>query len=136
MPSNYPQQCDLINGNIVLISRHISDVLGNISQEFIHFGGDNDYGERAIKAGFKLWVAPGYHGKCDSHSYIPWADQDIPLRLRWRYLHSPKGQPPYQVYVYARRHSGFFWPMDLIKLYLRVLSPGLYSKIKQFFKLK
>ena len=131
-PSAHPQQCDLMNGNIVLIPGYIHKVVGNISPVFRHLGGDNDYGLRAIKAGFKLWVAPGYLGVCESHSYTPWADPAIPLIARWRFLHDPKGQPPYEVYVYARRHSGFFWPIDLIKLYFRVIFPRLYNVIKQF----
>lgn len=133
-PSDRPQKCDLMNGNIVLIPGCVFNVIGNISPEFIHLGGDNDYGQRAIKAGFNLWVAPGYLGKCESHTYIPWADPAIPLRERLRFLYSPKGQHPYEVYIYARRHNGFFWPMDLVKLYLRVLFPGFYQRIKQLMK--
>jgi GT2 family glycosyltransferase len=130
-PTDYAQNCDLMNGNIVLIPRGVSKVVGNISPEFTHCGGDNDYGLRTIKAGFKLWVAPGYQGLCAANNYNPWADPKVPLRERWRYLHSPKGQPPYEIYVYARRHSGFFWPMDIVKLYLRVLFPGTWKKLKK-----
>lgn len=133
-PGDYPQKCDIINGNIVLVPRSIFEVLGNISSEFMHLGGDNDYGERAIKAGFEVWVAPGYQGVCDSHPYLPWADPTIPLRKRLQILHSPKGQQPYEVYIYARRHNKYFWPMDLIKLYFRVLFPEFHSKIKHIIQ--
>lgn len=129
--NDLPLQCDLMNGNIVLVPNSVFEILGNISPEFVHLGGDNDYGQRAIKANIKVWVSPGFLGMCESHLYIPWADPAIPLRERLRFLNSPKGQPPYEVYVYAKRHSGLFWPMDLVKLYFRVLFPVFYNKIKQ-----
>ncbi len=133
-PTDCPQTCERMNGNIVLIPCAVSKIVGNISPEFAHTSGDNDYGLRAIKAGFKLWIAPGYQGLCAKNNLTPWADPKLPLHERWRYLHSPKGQPPYEIYVYARRHSGFFWPMDLVKLYLRVLFPGIWTKLKQALK--
>jgi GT2 family glycosyltransferase len=131
IPGEYPQSCDLINGNIVLIPRGVWKAVGNISPEFVHLGGDNDYGLRAKKAGFELWVAPGYQGLCAPHPYALWADPNVSLRQRWHHLRSPKGQRPYEVYVYARRHSGFFWPLDLLKLYFRVLFPRTWKKTKQ-----
>lgn len=131
--SGTPQECDLINGNIVLVPDTVAEKIGNLSREFRHTSADNDYGERAKKAGFRLWVAPGFHGLCDSHAGSPWTNPDIPLKERWKFLHSPKGQPPYEIYVYARRHSGIFWPMDLIKLYIRVLVPGLYNRVRNRF---
>jgi GT2 family glycosyltransferase len=133
-PGERPSPCYLINGNIVLIPRNVSKVVGNISPEFVHYGGDNDYGLRAIKAGFKLWVAPGYQGLCAANKHELWADPKVSLHQRWRYLHGPKGQPPYEVYIFARLHKGFLWPMDLVKLYLRVLFPGLYDKLKRLVK--
>lgn len=134
IPSESPQPCDLMNGNIALIPKTVSKVIGDISPEFTHNSGDNDYGLRAIQKGFEIWVAPGYQGSCSANPYDPWADPKIPFRQRWRFLHSPKGQPPYEVYIYARRHSGFFWPMDFVKLYCCVLLPSLYHFLKRLNK--
>jgi GT2 family glycosyltransferase len=129
-PGDHPIQCDMMNGNIVLVPRSVFKVAGNISPEFTHTSGDNDYGLRSIKKGFKIWVAPGFQGLCSANDYAPWTDPKVPLRQRWCNLHSPKGQPPYEIYVYARRHSGFFWPMDLVKLYFRVLFPKIWKQLK------
>ena len=133
-PANHPRPCELMSGNIVLIPHHVAKIVGNISPEFVHFNGDNDYGLRAIKAGFTLCIASGYQGLCSASEYNSWADPKVSLRERLRILHSPKGQSPYEIYVYARRHSGFFWLKDLAKLYLRVLFPGLYDKLKRLVK--
>jgi GT2 family glycosyltransferase len=129
-PGDHAQSCDLMNGNIVLISRGIVKDIGILSHEFQHTAGDSDYGLRAIEAGYIIWVAPGYQGSCAPHTYRPWNDPEIPLRERWRYLCSPKGNPPHEIYLFARRHYGFFWPIVIMKLYLRVLIPGFYDKVK------
>jgi len=133
-PIACPQPCELMNGNIALIPHGVSKVVGNLSTEFAHTSADNDYGLRAIKAGFTLWVAPGYQGLCAANDHALWADPKVPIGERWASLHDPKGQPPYEIYIYARRHKGFLWPLDLVKLYLRVLFPRLYDKLKERVK--
>ena len=59
-----PTPCDTINGNLVLIPRALAPRLGNIDPGFAHAFGDLDYGFRARKAGARLWVAPGFAGRC------------------------------------------------------------------------
>jgi len=129
-PKDYPQECELINGNIVLVPSYVSDVLGNLSSEFVHTSGDNDYGLRALKAGFKNWIAPGYAGICEPNPPSPWTDSHVPVYKRLKNLYSPKGQPPREFYIYSKRHHGYWWPIDMIKLFLRVLFPGIYSFIR------
>ena len=130
-PSEFPQECEMINGNIVLVPSNIFKCIGNLSPEFAHTSGDNDYGLRARKKGFKLWIAPGYQGLCSKNENMElWANKNIPLRKRLKLLHSPKGQPFYETYIFAKRHKGFLWPLDLVKLYLRVFFPLLYSQSK------
>lgn len=130
-PNGFYQTCDLMNGNIVFVPLSVYNLIGNISQQFVHLGGDNDYGKRAIKAGFKVYVAPNFLGTCQAHeAKDKWSNPEVSLIERFKSLNSPKGQPPYEVYIYARRHKGILWPLDLIKLYFRVFFPGCYNKIK------
>ena len=130
-PSEFPQECEMINGNIVLVPAGIFKCIGNLSPEFTHTSGDNDYGLRAKKKGFKLWIAPGYQGLCAKNENMEqWANKNIPIKKRLKLLHSPKGQPFYETYIFAKRHKGFLWPLDLIKLYSRVFFPKIYSYSK------
>ncbi len=133
-PTDQPQSCEFMNGNIVLVPHVVSEIVGNISPEFTHYHGDLDYGRRAIKQGFGIWVAPGYQGLCSTNILALWMDPKVPFYKRWRHLHSPKGLPPFEIYVYARRHYGFFWPLAFVKLFCRVLCPALYESLKQFVK--
>ncbi len=129
-PGEQPQPCDLMNGNIVLIPREVAVVVGNISPQFRQSSGDEDYGLRAVQQGFQTWLAPGFLGWCAVNPRPRWTDPTVPLRERWRGLHDPKGQPPYEIYVFARRHHGRLWFMDLVKLYLRVLFPRFHTRLK------
>src|ERR1019366_3932245 len=92
-PSWQMQLCDTMNGNIVLVPRAVFQAVGNLCSEFRHNGGDADYGLRARKAGFKIWVAPGFLGSCRPNSSPSWSDPSVPFCSRWRRLQSPKGLP-------------------------------------------
>ena len=134
IPTDHLQSCDMMNGNIALIPCHVSKVVGNLSQEFAHTSGDNDYGLRAIKEGFMIWVAPGFQGLCSVNKTASWMDPNTPLCKRWRQLHAIKGQPLYETCIFARRHCGFFWILDILKLYTRVLFPGWHDRLKGMLK--
>jgi len=130
IPSDEIQTCLTFNGNIVLVPNEVFKKIGNLSQEFKHIFGDMDYALRATKQGFKLWIAPGYQGHCANNSIPNWRNPKIPLKERWQHLHSPKGQPPREVYIFAKknRKSGL---LAVIKNYIDVLSPQNYIKIKK-----
>lgn len=135
-PSEFPQECEKMNGNMVLISANIFKCIGNLSSEFRHNSGDNDYSLRAIKNGFKVWIAPGFQGYCAiNEDNNQWSDFNITLRKRLKILHSPKGQPFYETFLFAKRHKGILWPLDLIKLYSLVLFPRTYKRVKHILKI-
>ena len=52
-----PQPCDTVNGNCTLIPRSVAQKVGNLDPAFRHAIGDFDYGFRARKAGFEIYVA-------------------------------------------------------------------------------
>lgn len=120
-PGREPIRVDSMNGNCVLIPSEIAKAVGNLDYQFEHAMGDMDYGFRIVRAGFSLWVMPGYVGTCRRNSpkgtYI---DDDLPLSKRWRHILSPKGLPPRSLYVFARRHGGLLWPVYWAWPYIRV----------------
>jgi GT2 family glycosyltransferase len=130
-PSWQMQLCDTMNGNIVLVPRAVFQVVGNLCSEFRHNGADIDYGLRAQKAGFKIWVAPGFLGFCRQNPPSSWTDPSVPFCSRWRSLQGPKGLPLRERYTFCRRHHRLGWPVDLLKLYLRVSLPGPWHWLKR-----
>jgi GT2 family glycosyltransferase len=131
VPCDKPQECTTMNGNCVLIPREISRSVGNLSSEFTHGLGDIDYGLRATKLGYSIWLTPGYVGICPRNSGPAWTSSEISFRKRWRLLHSPKGFIPQEWMVFVRRHTGFRWPWYMIKVYLRVILPSLWKLAKR-----
>lgn len=125
------QACDTMCGNIVLVPRAAFRAVGNLTADMRHYGGDQDYGLRARKAGFAVWLAPGFLGQCRRNPCPSWADPTVPFRRRWRGLHSPKGQPMRETYIFCKRHYGWQGLISIPKLYLRVLFPGPWNWLKR-----
>jgi len=126
-PSGEMQPCETMNGNIVLVPRAVFSKVGSLSPDFRQMFGDFDYGFRARKAGFEIWAAPGFLGECRENPCPPWADPSVPFVRRWRAVHGPKGYPPRENYIFSRRHYGWRGLVRLLKIYLRVLFPGLWD---------
>lgn len=125
-PSNVPQECDTMNGNCVLLSKKSVALVGNLSEDFTHAMGDNDYGLRAKAKGVLIWVAPGYVGACTRNPLPLWQDPKATLVERLKHLHSPKGVPPCEWFIFAKRHAPLYWPIHMLSLYLRVVFPRLW----------
>ncbi|MBU4483939.1 glycosyltransferase family 2 protein [bacterium] len=134
IPSASIQACDTFNGNCVLISRETFQKLGNISTEFTHAMGDIDYGLRAKEKNIPMWVAPKYAGKCGHNPLPSWLDNNLSLHKRIINLNNPKGLPPKEWMIFCRRHTGWRWPFNVAKLYVRVLSPNAWDRIKKVIK--
>lgn len=133
-PSLEMQTCDRMNGNIVLVPRAVFKVVGNLSPDFRHCYGDLDYGFRVRKAGFEIWLSPGFLGKCRGNPCPTWADPSVSLSQRWRSVHSPTGYPLRESYLFCKRHSKWRGYLRMLKLYFRVLLPGLWNWLKRLAK--
>ena len=121
-PSNIPEICDTMNGNCVLIPREIASAVGNLEESFIHSMGDIDYGLRAGKAGFCIYVSPGFVGQCKCNPIDQtFLDDRLSLTMRWKKIISVKGLPPRQRYVLVSRHAGLLWPFVWVWPYIKLL---------------
>lgn len=117
-----PLPCDTMNGNCVLVSREAARRVGNFDGSFRHSFGDFDYGLRARKLGVEMLVTAGTIGCCPRRtSRQRWRDATLGWRQRWAEVTGPKGLPPRQMLVYARRHGGPMWWAFWCMPYLRAL---------------
>ena len=121
-PGSTPQECHTMQGNCVLIPHLVAEKIGNLDPRFIHGAGDVDYGHRARKAGFGIWIPAGHVGTCSRNSPTgTYLDDALPFAERWKHLVGPKGFPPRSRWIYARRHAGSFWFFFWLWPYLREL---------------
>lgn len=64
----------------VVIKRDVLEQIGLLDEEFIHFGSDSDYCNRAIRAGWKcIWVRDVYV----QHDFTPYEDRPEKVK-RWK----------------------------------------------------
>ena len=120
-----PVPCETFNGNLVLIPAHVFNILGNLEERYHHCFGDYDYGVRAAKANVVRVVAPGILCVCDRNPGIPkWRDRSYSLKERVRYLHTPKGRPPREQFLYDCRSQGFIFAiMHGLSIAMKVFFP-------------
>ena len=121
-PASKPISCDTMNGNCVLIPSSVVKAIGPLDPVFHHSMGDMDYGFRARKAGFGIWVMPGFAGVCGKNLREgAWMDPEVPLLERLRNLTASKGLPLWPWAVYAFRHGGLLglvvWAWTYVNLF-------------------
>ncbi|MCL7764551.1 glycosyltransferase family 2 protein [Polaribacter sp. Z014] len=122
--------CDYFNGNIVWIPKEVYKKAGINDSGFQHALGDFDYGLRAGKLGFKMYIAPGFLGKCDSHENLAtWCNPKKTFNQRWKAFRSPLGNNPEEFFIFEKRHKGFTNAIfHYLTNHLRVIYPSLWSK--------
>lgn len=121
--------CDTFCGNVVLIPKEVTDIVGNMDPVYKHRWGDVDYGLRAKALGCKNWIMPGYHAECDANPKAErWRDKDLSLKERLKDLHSIKGHGKEDWSIYVRRHGGILWPLMWVRPYLRIMLDTVVSR--------
>jgi len=129
-PNGEFQTCDYLNGNCVLISKKIFEIVGNLDPIFQHALGDFDYGLRAKKMGIALYVAPKFIGVCESHTEVPtWMSASVKIKERIKNLYSASsGCYPPEFFVYDKRHNGLMSAcFHYFTIHLRVVAPFLWK---------
>lgn len=128
IPNGNIQECIFINGNVVLISHEIFEILGNLSNDYTHTMGDFDYGLRALKKGIGCCTTRKYVASCPSNEGPPaWCDSKNSLKKRWYMLHSPKGLNVSEYIKFRKKFWGWRWIIFIAKAYTNTLFPRLYE---------
>jgi GT2 family glycosyltransferase len=119
--SEHPVPCTAIEGNCVLIPHDVAVRVGNLDPAFEHAMGDTDYGLRALKAGYALYVSGGVVGHCARNPIRgTYLDRSLPFMQRWRLILSRKGLPVRSWFHFCRRHGGRLWPLHFAWPYAKV----------------
>jgi glycosyltransferase involved in cell wall biosynthesis len=107
-PNNSYQECNYFNGNCVLVSNEVYEIMGNLDPIFHHALGDFDYGLRARKKDIQILLAPKPVGTCEMHTHMPgWINPEINIIKRMKKLYNPKsGCSPSEFFIFEKRHYG------------------------------
>ena len=124
-------QCEIINGNLVLVPKFVFAKVGFLDGMFHHSLGDFDYSLRAAKLGIISYVTEEPLAYCESNpSPWIWCRSDVPLIERIRNLYSPAGgNPPHIHFLYEKRHFGLITAsFHYFTIHIRVIFPKLWPK--------
>ena len=125
-------EVDYFNGNIVLIPTAVYDKLGNLDYYFTHSKGDFDYGQRAKRAGIRMYQVGSALGECDEHPRIDkWCDPEVPLWDRLKMLYRPNGMPPHETFHLERKENLCVATIHYFTVHIRCLMPWIWTKWKK-----
>lgn len=131
MPNGQMKKINNMNGNFVLIPRHVYHKIGNLDPLFHHDLGDVDYGLRAIKNNIDVLTTRVSIGSCDVNNFCRVRFWGVSLNKRFKKLYSPIGSNPKINFIFRKRHFGL---INAISYYLflhiiNILPDGMIEKI-------
>lgn len=131
-PSAYSQPADTFNANCVYVPKSVAEVVGTLDPLFHHSMGDFDYGYRARKLGFDVFVAPSTVGTCKANAiHGSWRDSTLRLTPRLKALRSPKGLPFTEWREFLRRHGAPFPTLLATAPYVAVVASSLLDLVRR-----
>ncbi len=132
------QSIHWMNGNLVLVPRDVYEQIGMIDRIFVHGKGDYDYGRRAIKAGFSVYLTDSYVGETNRHDnprQTPYK-KGMGIYDRMKMLYSPR-HSPITAFVFCKRHIGLITAMRVfIQSNLKAMFPQMNILIYKLGKRK
>ncbi len=125
------QPCDVANANIMLVPAAIVEEIGILSDVYTHGLADYDYTLKANKAGFSVFVAPGYLGACVNDHGNNWKSRKTSLKERIQYLKSPKGLAYKEYMIFIRRHFPLSYPSAFAKVWMKTFFPFIWEAYRK-----
>lgn len=136
LPSNIPQLCDLGNANIMLVHNDVVDVIGILSEGYIHGKGDYDYTLKARKKKIPVLTTTKICGTCkkDSGNNFKYKNFTVKsLKERKETLYNPVGLDFKSHLTYVKRHFPLRLPAVYFGAWFKVLFPKIYLKYKKLY---
>lgn len=135
VPNGDVQECDTFNANLVLISKDVVDIVGNLDAHYTHALGDFDYGLKARQKEVAMYVAPEILGSCPRNSKVgTWEDSLLTCRERLRRMLSVKGLPMKERKYFLKTHANRFWYLIWLGPFVKLAAvcfKDYFSKNKQ-----
>lgn len=133
LPNGGICRCDTFNGNLVLIPDEAVKSIGLLDQHYTHAFGDKDYGYRCMARSIPMYIAPNYVGRCArNRGEGAWFDPNATIAQRYHRLIQPTGLPPAEYFYAIRKNCSWLaGVIAIVKLYLRLLFPGVWLKLSR-----
>lgn len=113
-------ECDTFNGNCVLIPRAAATEIGINAAEYRHAYGDNDYGLRARRTGWRILELKSPVAVQERNERYEQSLRRLTLR-NWRFIFfHPKGLALREWLAFCRAHGGRLWPVNFVLRYLKM----------------
>lgn len=130
-PDGTPRAVDTVNANILYVTKAVVDKIGILSEKFTHGIADYDYGLRAKKAGFPVFLASSPGGFCVDDHGKNYLDRRNSLKERIAYLKSPTGLAYSEYLFYISSHFPMAVPYAFTMLWAKTLFPQLWHIFKK-----
>lgn len=122
-----PQECELGNANIMLVSKNVVNKIGMLSKDYVHGLADFDYTLRAKKAGFPVLITNNFLGDCtNDHSDTYERFAKLPLGKRYKMLNNPVGLDFKSHLAYMKNHFPYRLPFVFFAGYFKLFFPKFY----------
>lgn len=123
--------CDVANANIMLVPKAIVEKIGILSDAYTHGLADYDYSLTASRAGFNVYVAPGFLGECVNDHGKNWKPQKTTLQQRIAYLKSPKGLAYDEYMTFIKKHFPLSYPSAFVKVWMKTFFPFIWETFRK-----
>ncbi|MCW3115056.1 MAG: glycosyltransferase family 2 protein [Segetibacter sp.] len=124
-------QCDVANANIMLVPDEIVNKVGILCDVYTHGLADYDYTLKVNKAGFEVYVAPGFLGSCVNDHGHNWQSQNTSLKQRIEYLKSPKGLAYNEYMTFIKTHFPLSYPFAFFNVWMKTFFPFIWQTFKK-----
>lgn len=124
-------KCDVANANIMLVPNEIVEKVGILSDGYTHGLADYDYTLQVNKAGFDVYVAPGFLGYCENDHGNNWKSQNTTLKQRIQYLKSPKGLAYNEYMTFIKKHFPLSYPVAFCNVWMKTFFPFIWDTFRK-----
>lgn len=132
IPTGNPQECELVNANILMVSANVVQKIGILDEAFIHAAADLDYGIRSKNAGFPVLTTSGVcgYGEFDHDNSDVECEKVMKMTLEERrdFLQFPTVKQYHDSLVFFRRYDKIKWVICGVSYYLNLYFPYVYYK--------
>ncbi|MDE1190598.1 MAG: hypothetical protein PW786_00410 [Arachidicoccus sp.] len=106
-PAGESKPITYLNGNIVLVSKEIYHMLGNLDPYYCHDLGDVDYGLRALKKNIKIYSTKVPVGAGEKNPICRERLNNTTIAKRFKRLYAPLGSNPKINFILGRNINLF-----------------------------
>lgn len=131
-PNGVPQECDVVNANILLVPQEVVNLVGIFPDCYIHSAADNDYAKRVYNHGFKVFITANFCGSCDADNYDVYSQckkiKLMSIKERREYFSNPV-RSLHDSLEYYRNWKKMYIPIAIVRHFLQIYFPMFYFRI-------